>query len=263
MVLQLYLFKGGFTIKKSDELFKLFRGYQARLFKPRLIGSGLAAAFLLMLSTEITLNLMIRASLRRSLLDKPTNASRLETRLPWLSLGDLKKGRCGPFRIKGENCRINGLRFQNFSMISRGFTFAPSRLLTERKLELRTMNQTRLTAVIAAASLEAYLGIKYPKLHPEIRIIPGIIIVNGQAALFGKKIPVTLAGTLRRSAPQTIRFEPERLQVSGKELPRKLLRFAGKQLPLEFALLENWPLRIEHLSLNNNSLTVGFRDFQS
>jgi hypothetical protein len=133
-------------------------------------------------------------------------------------------------------------------------------LLFKKRLQFEAIQRTNVRAEVSADALRKYFDLFYPGLGLWVEVSPGYISLSGTARLFGKNVPVQLAGNLEISGPKNLRFFPERLYVSGRPVPRGLLRFIGTQWPLEFTILESWPLKLTGLILQKGRIFLFMRE---
>ncbi|MGE5583267.1 MAG: LmeA family phospholipid-binding protein [Bacillota bacterium] len=221
---------------------------------------SLGGIFLLVLALEGWLNYWVRASLKESLGWGAGPQVKIAADLNWLSLYDLSQGRIRNVRVRAKNCLLSNLRFASLNLDNRGFTFNLPLLLKESRLEIKKINATKAEAVVTAAAFSDYLNLSYPQFKPAVDILPGELILAGQAPVFGTVVPVQIAGGLNIISPKDLRFYPTRLTISGREVPKDFLRFAGNQVPLSFSLLKGLPLQLETVALKKGFAYFSFKE---
>lgn len=222
----------------------------------------LAGVFILTLTVEFWLNFRIRASLRRNLTEEAGPGVKLESRISWMNLRDLAQGRIKYVRLRSQNCIINHLGYQELSVDNHGFNFDLPVLLKEKRLKFLAVHETKIQAVITEKALQDYLNFRFAPFQPQLQIFPGRFHLTGRAELYGNTVPLELDGYLTVSSPKHLRFYPNRLLVANKVVPRDFLQFFGTQLPLEFPILENWPLRITGFTLKKGVVTISFQEIK-
>ncbi len=226
----------------------------------RLVILVLAGLFLVLLSVEGWLNIWVRSSLKDSLGWGKDPKVKISADLNWLTLFDIAQGKIRWVRVKGENCIISNIRFTSLNFQNGGFTFNLSLLLTKQRLQLLSIGATTVEATVTAKSFSEYLNLLYPQLKPGVKIYPGEFLISSEAKLFEKEVPVQLAGELQISGPKNLRFYPTRLIISGRTVPKDFLRFLGNQIPLEFTLMEDWPLEVKEVTLKRDLLFLSFKE---
>jgi hypothetical protein len=234
----------------NDVIFKIRqrRGYQ-------ILAVFFGLLFLLKLA-EIGLNLWVRQALYQSLIQEPGPGTRVETQVAWMSLRDLRAGRLRKIRLKGEECRVDGVKLKRVIIDSDGFTLDLDVLFREKQLLFKAINRTSITATITEMAATEYLIQKYGRFKPKIHFISDRLSVAGEAEVWGKMMPVQLEGLLRINPPKTLRFYPERLQVANRSVSRNFLKLLGDRVPLETMVLETWPFQIKSLALKQGLVEI-------
>jgi hypothetical protein len=217
---------------------------------------------LFLLCIELVLNFQVRTSLRESLGWGSGPQVKITAHLNWLSLKDVLEGRISWVRIDGENCIISNLRFAKLHLENQGFIFKLPVLFKERRLEFVHVNKTNIQAIVTASAFSDYLNLYYPQFQPLVKITPGTLIISGQAQIFKSIVPIKLAGALKIVSFKNLRFYPTRLFISGQGVPSHFLRFVGDQIPLQFSLMENWPLEIGTVNLKDGYVAMSFREIR-
>ncbi len=246
------------TVMRTDELLRRVRDFWTPR-RLRLAVWGIGGFMLGVLIAEIGLNLWVRSALRANLLDQ-NGRTRLEASLAWLSLPKLIRGEVDAVKVKGADCRINDLRLSQLRIESSGFRFDLPLLLRERQLRITALNRTRLSARLTETALGDYLNLCYPGYNLGVGMLADRLRLTGIAEIFGSKVPVLLEGGLSTTGPRELRFYPDRLLVGGRSVGQSLLQFVGDQIPLEFSLLERWPVTLSRLSLRPGYLELAWRE---
>lgn len=203
---------------------------------------------------------MIRSSLHRQFIVEAHSSGKIDTEISWIKFTDLFSGKVEWVRISGANCVINDLRFRRFFLNCEGFTFSLSELIKERRLRLISIRPTKVRLTIHERDLTEYMTVKYLDLHPVFKLTKNGVEINALATVYGNKIPITVIGQLLPSGSKKIQFQPESLRISGRQLPQNLIQFISKQIPLEFPVLENWPLQIDSLVTQKNLLQLSLHE---
>ena len=227
-------------------------------FRKGLVVAGVAVLLLLLL--ELGMNFWIRASLRQKLIGHPGSDTRLDAKISWLNLYDLLRGQVRRVAIEAENSTINNLVFANLSITSQGFRFDLPALLQHKELKFLEINKTDVAAVISSQALQDYLNYRNPGSDLRIGVAKEKLLFSGVKELWGNKVPYQISGPLKVSGWQRLRFYPERIFISGQAVPKGFLNFINKQVPLEFGVMESWPLQINYLSLTQNRIRLGFKE---
>jgi hypothetical protein len=188
---------------------------------------------------------------------------KIEAHLNWLSLKDIMGGRVGWVRIDAENCLISNLRFTKLHLENEGFAFNLPLLYKERRLEIIGLNKTRIQTKVSAGAFSEYMNLHYPEFKPVVTINPGELVVNGRIQLFGSTVPAELAGTIKIASPKDLRFYPTKLIVSGHKVHSKYLRYIGNQLPLQYAVMADWPLAVTSIELNSGYAALDFKEINT
>ena len=247
---------------------KVWRGWPDRLrvwmsadnraaWQPVLI---LGCFIILVLLLELVLNLWCRAALRRAFSQDLRPETRLSTSMKWLSLADFGRGRIGWLKVRGQNCRIAELKYRELTIDNRGLELDWPSLLRERRLRLKRLGRTRAHAVVAADALQSYLATLYPDLHPRLELAAGRLRLGGTANLFGSPVQLELAASLSISSGKKVRLTPLGLWAAGREVAPGLVRFLTGQIPLEFAIMQNWPLELTRLTLKPGALYLALKE---
>ncbi len=220
---------------------------------------GVAALLVLVVALEFGLNLWVRSALRTSLIDLETN-SQIDADLSWFTFGDLAQGRVRFAKVRCTNCKISDLSLANLDIASQGFRFDLPLLLRRRALRFLELRPTIVKASLTDKALSNYLRLKYPEYNLDINILPDRVRLTGVAAVFGNTVPLLLEGNVAPVGTKSIRFYPEKLLVSGRSMGSTVLKYLGEQVPLEFPLLAQLPLRLSSLRLKPGGLELSWRD---
>jgi hypothetical protein len=222
----------------------------------------LSVLIFLFFMIESGLNLWVRSALRHSLLqDSESGRVRIE-KFDWLTPGDLLSGRFKPLKLDCWNCRVGAIAFEQLHVDSQGFRLDPLKLLFEKKLILISMDSTLITARITDKAATDYLMRDFAAFGPKVEFIPGGITVTGETEFWQNRVKVWLSGGLTLSSPRMIRFFPERLNISGRQVPRDFLRYISGRIPLEVAVLQDWPFQITQLKLEPGTLIMVMREME-
>lgn len=215
-----------------------------------------AGVLILGAGLELGLNLWLRTSLRRQFIAQGGPGYRFEARISWMNLLDLATGKVNRIWVKAEDCLISELQYQSLEIDNQGIDFDLPRLLTQKTIVFENIETTRVRGVVNEQALTEYLRLKYPQYQPEVRMLPGRIEVSGDVRLFGTATRVRVAGGLKANGPKTLRFFPEQVQIAARKVPGELLEVISTQLPLEFSLMENWPLQILEITIAEKTMAI-------
>jgi hypothetical protein len=242
-----------------DKLRLVIKGFLKR--KAVRVGVLILTGIFLCLGTlECWLNFKVRRDLRQSLGWGSGPQVKIAAHLNWLSLTDVMKGRVGWVRIDGQNCLISNLRFAQLHLENKGFMFNLPLLFKERRLELIHLNKTRIRAMVTAPAFSDYMNLYYPQFKPVVKINPGKLTITGETQIFGNTVPAGLTGEVKIESPKNLRFYPTKLYISGRNVPSKYLHYIGTQIPLQFTLMEDWPLNVTAVSLKDGYVMLNFKE---
>lgn len=237
----------------------LGQDFTNRALKPeniRRVIKGIAVVFLILLGLESGLNFWIRSGLRSSLVADTARGYKIDSKVSWLGLGDIFRGQVNQIRINARNCSLNELRYSKLIIDSQGFRFNLPVFLKEKRLEIIEMRKTQINGVIDERALNDYLSLRYPEYQSTLKIKPGGLILSGSAHILNKIIPVKLEGDLRVISEKRLRFYPTRLLIANSNISGSLLRIVSEQVPLEFGIMEGWPLIINDFILEEKKIKV-------
>lgn len=218
-----------------------------------LIATGV---FLFFIITEIGMNYWIRSSIRRELIKGSGMESQATVRISWMNIRSFFGGKVNQIWIDAQNCNLNDLRYSRLTMDSRGFWFDLPELLFEKRLVIIRMEPTRIFALIDEPALNEYLALRYPELNCNLRVRSGGVILSGWALVFNNRVSIELEGDLKVIAERRLRFFPTRLMIADRKLTGTLLKIVGEQLPMEFEIMEGWPLKINSFKLHDRKIEI-------
>lgn len=209
----------------------------------------------LLIGAEIGLNLWVRAALAGAFLGE-TGRGATRASISWIGLGDILEGRIKWVRVRARHCKIGSLEYKTLHIDNRGLILNMPILLKEKRLQISSIQSTKVQAQIDTAALQKYLNTFYAQFKPHLAILPNRLQFSGVAPVLGSPLPVRLEGDLRLSDPKRLQFFPTRLAIAGRPVAGNLLRFVSDQIPLQFGVLENWPLQIIGFSLKKGYIAV-------
>jgi hypothetical protein len=146
---------------------------------------------------------------------------------------------------------------------SEGITFELPVLLKEKRFQVTRIHRTRIKAAITENAFQEYLTSAYSELAPQIKIVGPGIQLSARALVFGNSLPVVLEGRLGVSGPKKLRFIPERLMVAGRPVVSSFIQLISKQIPLEFSIMNEWPLEITEVHLEQGVLFLSLKELKS
>ncbi|MCL6588377.1 MAG: LmeA family phospholipid-binding protein [Firmicutes bacterium] len=220
-----------------------------------------AGAFLLVFSLEIGLNWRLTAAIRRSFLQEPVSDSEAKVAVSWLGIQDIIRGKVNRVQINSRNCKLGKLRYQRLDIEGELITFDFPALLKEKRLRITRIQRARIKAAINETAFQEYLVSAYPEFEPRFSIVSTGIQLSGRATLFGNNLPVALEGRLGISGPKKLRFFPEKLVVAGRPVAPSFIQFISRQIPLEFSIMNEWPLEITGIRLDQGVLLISLKEF--
>lgn len=225
--------------------------------KPAII--GLAGFLIGVLLAEFGLNFWIRSALRASLIDTGAK-SQLKADLSWLSLPDLARGRIRYARLNATHCRISELNLARLDLVNEGFRFDLPLLLRGGGLRFLEVRKTAVEAWVSDQALSEYLRTHYPDYQLDLNVLADRVRLTGVASVFGNEVPILLEGEVAPVDYRNIRFFPKRLLISGRSMGSSFVGLIGDQIPLEFPLLPNLPLRLTGLRLKPGQVRLSWRE---
>lgn len=218
---------------------------------------------MLLLVIEWGLNFGIRSGIHRSLAADPTGKTEISLHVSWLGLGDILAGKVNRVHINARDCLVNNLRYARLEIDSQGFQFNLKTLLKQKRLQILKMDQTRIEGVIAENDLNDYLHFRYPEYNSSVKIKPGRLILTGSARVFNQIIPIQLEGDLKAISEKRLRFYPTSLVIAEREISGSLLRIVSEQVPLEFEVMEDWPLQLSDFRLEAERIKVSMEEIET
>lgn len=201
------------------------------------------------------MNYWIRSSIRRQLITVDPN-SRATVKTGWISIGDFFAGKVNYISIDAQNSVLNDLRYSKLIMDCRGFWFDLPKLLKERRLIVPRMGPTQISATVDETALNEYLDLRYPVLNSNLRLRKGGVILSGWAFIFDNRVSIELEGELKAISDKHLRFFPTRLIIAGRKITGTLLKIVGEQLPMEFEIMEGWPLKINRFIIKDRKIEI-------
>ncbi len=243
-------------------LWKLFKGsFKSKAIRGCLIAS--VGFLLLFFIVECGLNLWIRSGIHRSLAAGAYGKTKIVSRISWLGLSDILAGRVNRIHINAKDCLLSNLRYSRLVIDSEGFRFNLRALLKEKRLRIIEFRRTRINGVLDEQALNEYLNFRYPEYQSSIEIKPGGLILSGSAHLLNRIIPVRLEGNLKAISEKKLRFYPTRLLIANNSVSGSLLRLVSEQVPLEFGVMEDWPLRISGFQLEDQKVIIAMEEIKT
>lgn len=229
----------------------------------RLVIKGLGILLLILLGLECGLNIWVRVGLRRSLAADTGGKTEIVSKVSWLGLKDILAGKVNRVQINARNCLLNDLRYSRLVMDSEGFRFDLGVLLKEKRFKIREMERTRINGVIDESALNDYLDLRYPEYQSNVKLKPGGLILSGTARILNQLIQVQLEGDLKVISQKKLRFYPTRLRIANNNISGSLLRIVSEQVPLEFSIMEDWPLKMKAFQLEAQKIKVSMEEFNA
>lgn len=245
-----------------SRIFKLIEG----IFKQKIARRGIIMSIgliMLLFVIECGLNFWIRSGLHRSLAAEPGGKTEISLRVSWLGLGDILAGKVNRVHVNARDCLVNDLRYSRLEIDSKGFRFNLKTLLKQKRLQIIKMDNTRIDGVIAENDLNDYLNFRYPEYNSSVTIKPGRLILSGSAQVFNQIIPIRLEGDLKAISEKRLRFYPTGLVIADRDISGSLLRIVSEQVPLEFGVMEDWPLQMSDFRLEAKRIKVSMEEIDT
>lgn len=218
---------------------------------------------ILLFVIEWGLNFGIRSGLHRSLAANPSEKTEITLQVSWLGLGDILAGKVNRVRVNARDCLVNNLRYARLEIDSQGFQFDLKTLLKQKRLQIIKMDHTRIEGVIAEKDLNDYLNFRYPEYNSSVKIKPGKLILTGSARVFNQIVPIQLEGDLKAISEKRLRFYPISLVIADRHISGSLLRIVSEQAPLEFEVLEDWPLQMSDFRLEAERIEISMEEIDT
>lgn len=217
----------------------------------------------LLLMVEGGLNFWIRSGLHRSLTTDRSESTEITSQISWLGLGDILAGKVNRVRVNAKDCVLNDLRYSRLVIDSQGFQFDLAVLLKGKQLKIMEMRKTRINGIIEEPALNEYLALHYPEYQSRVKIKPGGLILFGSAHILNQIIPVELEGDLKAISGKRLRFYPTRLLIANSSVSGQLLRVVSEQAPLEFGVMEDWPLKVSSFKLEDQKIMITMEELET
>lgn len=202
------------------------------------------------------MNYWLRLSIRRQLIAATPMVSRVTVNTGWIGISDFFAGKVNYISINAQNSILNDLRYSRLTMDCRGFWFDLPKLLKERSLKILRMGPTQIFAIVDETALNEYLDLHYPDLNSDLRVRKGGVILSGWAFIFNNRVSIELEGELKAITEKHLRFFPTRLIIAGRKITGTLLKIVGEQLPMEFEIMEGWPLKINSFNIKDRKIEI-------
>lgn len=202
------------------------------------------------------MNYWLRLSIRRQLIAATPMVSRVTVNTGWIGISDFFAGKVNYISINAQNSILNDLRYSRLTMDCRGFWFDLPKLLKERSLKILRMGPTQIFAIVDETALNEYLDLHYPDLNSDLRVRKGGVILSGWAFIFNNRVSIELEGELKAITEKYLRFFPTRLIIAGRKITGTLLKIVGEQLPMEFEIMEGWPLKINSFNIEDRKIEI-------
>ncbi|HOP75463.1 MAG TPA: LmeA family phospholipid-binding protein [Bacillota bacterium] len=223
----------------------------------------IAGVFLVIFLLQTGLNLWVRSLLSHQLIENGGAGFQLQASMGWMKLTDLIRGKLKRIHLESKNCIISGLRYQYLRVDNEWLDFDLPLLIRERQLRLERIGTTKVQGIISETALSDYLNLNYPEFQPKTVILPGRIRISGKVSIFGRMTDIMLEERVETSGPKTIRFFTESISIGGKQVPSDLVKLITTQIPLNFSVMEDWPLKITKLQLTKGQLEIHLEEMTS
>lgn len=245
-----------------NRILELIKG----IFKLKAARRGIiiSVGLIMLLSViECGLNFWIRSGLHRSLAADSNEKTEIFSRISWLGLGDILAGKVNQVHVNARDCSINNLRYSRLEIDSQGFRFNLKTLLKQKRLQILKMDNTRIDGVIDESGLNDYLNFRYPEYNSSVTIKPGRLILTGSAQVLNQIVPIRLEGDLKAISEKHLRFYPTSLVIANRDISGSLLRIVSEQVPLEFGVMEDWPLQMSDFRLEAQRIKVSMEEINT
>lgn len=209
---------------------------------------------------EVGLNWWARTALLKTLTINSSEKVNIKAEISWMNLFDLYQGRVNWVRVKGQNCIISSIELENLELENHGFSYNLPLLFQEHRLEVSKLKATKINAVISEKALSSYLALTYPQFQPALSFSTEKISLAGSVNFLGETVTVTIEGEMRLVGAKTFRFYPKQLLVAGQSVPEDYVKFIGDQIPLEFSIMPDLPLKITKMSFGNGVIMLGLNE---
>lgn len=216
----------------------------------------IAGIFLMIILLEVGLNFWMRSLLSHQFIENGGTGFQLQASMGWMKLTDFVRGKVKRIHLESENCIISGLRYHYLRINNEWLDFDLPLLIQKKELRLEQIGKTKVEGIINETALSEYLNAKYPEFQPKTVIVPGRVRISGKVSIFGRLTDIMLEERMEASGPKTIRFFTESLAIDGRQVPEDLVKLITTQIPLNFSVMEDWPLKITKLQLNKEQVEI-------
>ncbi len=236
--------------------FGAWRDWLYRLSKQRRTLLIVAGVFLVVILLQVGMNLWVRFLLSRQFIESGGAGFQLKASMGWIKLTDVVRGKVKRIRLEAKNCIISDLRYQYLRVDNEWLDLDLPSLIREKQLRVERIGATQVQGIISETALSDYLNLNYPEFQPKTVILPGRIRISGKVSLFGRATDIVLEERVEASGPKTVRFFTESVIIGGREVPGDLVKLITAQIPLNFEVMKDWPLKITRLQLTQGQLEI-------
>ena len=166
--------------------------------------------------------------------------------LGWL---DLARGRLRRVEIQARGITFGGPRLARLDMRLEHIQLAVGPLLLHGHANIVGLGPSRVLARVEAAALNEYRERAYPEIPAYFQISDGRVGLVGGVRILGREVSLHTYGFLRAIQGGRLRFVPETIVISGRQVPASWLASYGEKLALEMPLVLPLPLTLREVRL--------------
>ena len=209
---------------------------------------ALGAAFCLVAS-QAALSPSLGGLLRRDLARRAVEFRTLQVGVAPLGWLDLARGRLRRVEIRARGISFGGPRLAKLDMRLDRIQLAVGPLLLHAHATVIGLGSSRVSARVEAAALNEYRERAYPEVPAYFQIRDGRVGLVGGVRILGREVTLRTFGGLRAIQGDRLRYVPETIEISGRQVPPSLLASYGDKLALEIPLVLPLPLTLREVRL--------------
>ncbi len=209
---------------------------------------ALGAAFCLVAS-QAALGPSLGGLLRRNLARQAVEFATLKVKLAPLGWLDLACGRLRRVEIQARGISFGGPRLARLDMQLDRLQLAVGPLLLHGQAAVVGLGPSRVLARVEAAALNEYRERAYPEVPAYFQISGGRVGLVGGVRILGREVSLHTSGSLRAIQGDRLRYVPETIAISGRQVPASWLASYGEKLALEIPLVLPLPLALREVRL--------------
>lgn len=209
---------------------------------------ALGAAFCLVAS-QAALSPSLGGLLRRNLARQAVEYTTLQVKVAPLGWIDLARGRLRGVEIRARGISFGGPRLARLDMRLERIQLAVGPLFLQAHATVVGLGPSRVLARVEAAALNEYRERAYPEVQAYFQIRDGRVGLVGGVQILGREVTLHTIGDLHAIQGDRLRYVPETIEISGRQVPASWLAAYGEKLALEIPLVLPLPLSLREVRL--------------